>query len=133
MTPRILIALAIVVAGAMPAPGQTPPRAPAAPAAPAVPQAPAVPLLLEQNARDTQQQLRELLRQLPPSVAEVLALDPSLLNHAEYMAAYPMLAAFIAQHPDIARNPGFYFGQRNFRDEDNPRRQAISAVQDVTF
>src|SRR5438128_11252646 len=61
----------------------------------------------EQNARDTLQRLRQILQQYPPSVAQVLRLDPSLINRPEYMANYPTLAAYLAQHPEVAHNPTF--------------------------
>ncbi len=40
----------------------------------------------------------------------VLRLDPSLLSRPECLAPYPALAAFLAMHPDVARNPQCYFG-----------------------
>ena len=64
----------------------------------------------EQNARDTLQRLRQILQQYPPSVAQVLRLDPSLINRPEYMANYPTLAAYLAQHPEVAHNPTFFLG-----------------------
>jgi hypothetical protein len=32
------------------------------------------------------------------------------------MSAYPALAAFVEQHPEVTRNPGFYFGSYQFRE-----------------
>ena len=62
--------------------------------------------------RDTvREQLQELLRQYPPAVGEVLRRDHSLLTRADYLAPYPQLVAFIQQHPEIIRNPTFYFGE----------------------
>jgi len=63
------------------------------------------------NAPETRQRLQELLRQFPPSVTEVLRADPSLLSRADYLAPYPALAAFLQQHPEIARNPAYFFGR----------------------
>ena len=57
------------------------------------------------EARETRDQLMEVLRQYPPSLAEVLRLDPSLLTSEQYVATYPGLAAFVARHPEVARNP----------------------------
>src|ERR1043166_2155993 len=65
----------------------------------------------ERDARETRQRLRELLNQYPPSVGRVLQLDPSLLMKTDYMAPYPTLAAFIAQHPEVAHNPAFFVGE----------------------
>jgi len=53
----------------------------------------------ERDARETRERIREVLNQYPPSVGQVLRLDPSLLSKPDYMASYPTLAAFVAQHP----------------------------------
>ena len=71
-----------------------------------------------QNAQNTRQELQNLLWQLPPSVRGVLQNDPSLIERPDYLAPYPALAAFLKQHPEIARNPTFFFG----RPEDFNRR-----------
>lgn len=87
------------------------------------------------NAQQTQQRLQELLQQYPPSLRTVLALDPTLLTNDAYLEPYPQLATFIAQHPDIAHNPSYYFQQqldyisrRNNGGWDDPRVQIIHAV-----
>src|SRR5450759_4261870 len=61
----------------------------------------------DENARDTRDRLINLLRQYPPSLSEVLRLDPSLLTNEAYLAPYPALAAFLKQHPEVAHNPSF--------------------------
>lgn len=56
----------------------------------------------------TQEQLLKLLR-VTPTLADVVANDPSLLADQEYVGkTNPELAAFLQQHPEVARNPGFY-------------------------
>ena len=80
-------------------------------AAPRPPQS-AAPVFQENaNADETRQRLHELLRQYPPSVSEVLRIDPSLMTRAEYLAPYPALAAFLQQHPEVARTPSYYVGE----------------------
>jgi hypothetical protein len=69
-----------------------------------------------QNAWQTQQSLWSLMRQYPPAVGEILQRDPSLLEKADYMSAYPALTEFVKQHPEVARNPGFYFGSYQYRE-----------------
>jgi len=64
------------------------------------------------NAQETQRRLQEMLQQYPPSLSRVLALDPTLLLNDAYLQPYPQLAAFIAQHPEIAHNPAFFFDQQ---------------------
>lgn len=55
-----------------------------------------------------QDQLLELLR-LSPTLAEVVARDPSLLGNQEYVQRNnPELAAFLRNHTEIAQNPDFY-------------------------
>ncbi|MGH9386118.1 MAG: hypothetical protein ACRD2N_17720 [Vicinamibacterales bacterium] len=84
-------------------PAPTPPQAPPPQVVVPLYQAPA-------DANATRDQLQDLLRQFPPSVGQVLRYDPSLLTRADYLAPYPQLVAFLQQHPEIARNAGFYFG-----------------------
>ena len=64
-----------------------------------------------QNAHNTRQELQNLLWQLPPSVRGVLQNDPSLIERPDYLAPYPGLAEFFKQHPEVARNPTFFFGR----------------------
>lgn len=75
-------------------------------------------------------QLYQLLRRLPPSVGEVLQRDPSLLQNADYLAAYPLLVAFLQQHPEILRNPSFFFGAINFRER-NPAEAAVEMFETI--
>jgi hypothetical protein len=44
------------------------------------------------------------------------------------MAAYPALAAFVERHPDVMRNPGFYFGSYQYRERTS-RQDAIEMMQ----
>jgi hypothetical protein len=85
-------------------------------------------LLDSQNAYSIQQDLWRVLRSYPPAVGEIIQRDPSLLTRAEYMSAYPALAAFVEQHPEISRNPGFYFGSYQFRERSS-REDAIEMIQ----
>src|SRR5262245_18145200 len=63
------------------------------------------------NAPETQQRLQQLLQQYPPSLSRVMSLDPTLLTNQSYLETYPALAQFLAQHPEIAHNPGYFLGQ----------------------
>ena len=78
-------------------------------AKPAPPRANAAPA--QTNAKDVaglQDQLLELLR-LSPTLAEVVARDPSLLANQEYVERHnPELSAFLRDHSEIAQNPDFY-------------------------
>ena len=62
------------------------------------------------DADDVREQLQQIMRSYPPQVGEILRRDPSLLNRPDYIAPYPLLVAFLQQHPEILRNPSYYFG-----------------------
>ena len=86
----------------------------------------------EQTARDTRERLHEILEQYPPSVAQVLRLDPSLLTKADYLATYPTLAAYLAQHPEVAHNPVFFIGGAvGAGAYSDSRTQAMRAIEGV--
>lgn len=77
------------------------------PAAPA-PAASTAPIPNERDVASTQSELIRLLR-LSPTLTTVVSHDPSLLSDQEYVTRNnPQLAAFLAQHPEVARNPDFY-------------------------
>lgn len=71
-------------------------------------------LITDVNAYQMRDNFQQVLRQYPPSLSEVLRLDPSLLTNTAYLAPYPNLAAFLNQHPEIAHNPGFFVGEQQF-------------------
>jgi hypothetical protein len=100
---RITALLLFVIALALPVVAQ-----PAAPAEP--PAAPAAPptLIANVDSAETREQLRELLRRLPPEVGKALKLDPTLWSNQTYLAHYPALAAFIVAHPEVAHSPGYF-------------------------
>jgi hypothetical protein len=83
------------------------------------------------DARETRDELRELLAQYPPALAQVLRLDPSLLSKPDYLAPYPQLASFLSEHPDVARTPAYFFGESTAREADNIRLRAVNMMQDV--
>jgi hypothetical protein len=85
------------------------------------------------SANDVLNQLQQILNDYPPTVRQVLRLDPSLIDRPDYLAPYPRLAAFLQQHPEIRRNPSFFFGRGpdfQVRDRD-PKVAAIDSMQDV--
>src|SRR5688500_12650328 len=106
---RFLFPVLLAVAGfCSPTPAAAQPGAPAArnlrggveqPTPSPVPE----PIQVVQAAENTREQLRNVLRTYPDSVAEILRRDPSLMSRADYMEPYPQLTKFLAQHPEIAR------------------------------
>ncbi len=70
----------------------------------------------------------DMLNQYPPSVREVLRIDPTLLYRPDYLATYPVLAAFLEQHPEIAHNPGFFLGE--WRAPEEQTHQPVEAFRE---
>jgi hypothetical protein len=72
------------------------------------PAAPAAQMLNNRDEKATQTELIQLLR-LSPTLTTVVSHDPSLLANQEYVAKNnPQLAAFLAAHPEVVRNPDFF-------------------------
>ena len=103
--------------------------APPVPAQPLAAPGAAVPLYqVPVDAQTTREQLQEILRQYPPAVGEVLRRDHSLLSRADYIAPYPQLVAFIQQHPEVVRNPTFFFGNYDYYEPRTPMSPEIEAL-----
>ena len=82
------------------------------------------------DARQTRDRLNEIFQQHPPSVRDVLRIDPTLMYRPDYMANYPVLAAFLEQHPEIAHNPGYFVGEQRYEDQNNsPRLELARALR----
>jgi hypothetical protein len=86
---------------------------------PAQPASNAVQQMSEKDVSAIQDQLLQLLR-VSPTLAEVVAHDPSLLSNAEYVNRNnPELGRFLQAHPEIAQNPDFYLFN-NLHGENQP-------------
>ena len=97
-----------------------------APATAPVPGAGPVPS--ERDVAENQTKLIELLR-LSPTLTTVVARDPSLLSNQEYVARNnPQLAAFLAAHPEVARNPEFYLFSHLKHDDGQPDEALERAI-----
>jgi hypothetical protein len=69
---------------------------------------PVAPAPTDNDLANQRDQLLTLLR-MSPTLSQVLTVDPSLLADDSYINRMnPELARFLAQHPEIARNPDFY-------------------------
>ena len=101
------------------------------PAQPGQPPAPAPVLFDGADAQQTREELRQVLRGYPPSVGQVLRLDPSLAGREDYLSSYPALAAFLAQHPEVVHNPSFFLGQTPFDEPFSPKVQAMRTFETV--
>jgi hypothetical protein len=110
-TVAVLLAFLItaVFASAAIAGRAQPGQAPAVRQMPAASQQPPVTrVVAPADADQTREALREILGRYPTTVARVLALDPTLLQNPAYLEPYPELAAFLQQHPEVARNGADY-------------------------
>ena len=85
----------------------------------------------ERTARETRDRLHEVLDQYSPAVAQVLRLDPSLMTNPDYLAPYPKLVAFLAEHPEVAHGPVFFLGEARLNGADGNRKQALDALEAV--
>jgi len=95
---------------------------PVAPA-PAVP-----PMLNDKDVAATQTELIRLLR-LSPTLTTVVSHDPSLLSDQEYVARNnPQLAAFLAEHPEVARNPEYFLFSHLNHENGDPNEALERAV-----
>jgi hypothetical protein len=83
------------------------------------------PVQEEPDAQRVRSQYSALIEHYPPSLANVLRLDPTLLTNKAYLAPYPSLMGFLAAHPEIALNPTFYLGEPR---EDRPNHRSASEV-----
>lgn len=85
----------------------------------------------EIDASQTRQELMDVLRKHPPSVARVLSADPSLMRNDSYLAPYPALKAFLAQHPEIPQNAPYYLSgaAESWSGERPPRSAQAEMIQ----
>jgi hypothetical protein len=85
-----------------------------------------------QSAEETRNDLHRILEQYAPSIVEVFKHDPSLLSNESYLATYPALAQFLARHPEVAHNPGYFFGGVRLYDwRPDPKSAAVDMWRDV--
>ena len=88
-------------------------------------------VVMATDSRDTRQQLREVLERLPPEVAKVLKLDPTLWTNENYLAHYPALAAFVAAHPEVTHSPAFYLEGVWIANDPSPEPPAVRLWRDT--
>jgi hypothetical protein len=109
--PKKLIALLFAAAVATTAFAQAPATATA------VPPATTSTVVTDSDSQETREAFHSALRRYPTEVSRVLKLDPSLMTNQSYLANYPALAAFLAQHPEIAHSPAFFLDNVYVGDE----------------
>ena len=83
------------------------------------------------NADATRRDLMEVLERHPPSVGRVLKLDPSLMRNENYLATYPQLREFLAEHPEVPQNAAYYLEHvRGWEDHWNstPQQRLVEGI-----
>jgi len=87
------------------------------------------PMQDDRGARETRDWFKKVLEQYPPSVREVLQIDTSLLSRPDYLATYPALAQFLAEHPEVAHNPAFFVGSPNSQQDYGPQTATMEQIR----
>jgi hypothetical protein len=85
----------------------------------------------QMDAQGTREALMRILENHPPAVGRVLKLDPSLMRSESYLASYPELRDFLAQHDEVPQNAQYFLeGVRLAQNENNyqPRSQKLELV-----
>jgi hypothetical protein len=130
---RYVVLTLLVVLAPQAAAAQTSPRA----SQPGV-ETPSIPergpqVNVDPDANRTRAQLHQLFQQYPPSVLEILRLDPTLLTNQTYLTPYPALAAFLGQHAEVAHNPLYFLGspRSGFASPGDPATRRFEMVQEV--
>lgn len=87
--------------------------------------------IIEIDSNETREALQGVLNKYPPQVSKVLKLDPALLSNATYLANYPSLAVFVAQHPEVAHTPAFYLENIWIPNDPLPETQSVRVWRDM--
>ena len=83
------------------------------------------------DARVVDRELQDVMNRYPPSVEQILRLDPSLMLSPTYLAPYPALQAFLAVHPEVVKNPSYYFGNApGYYPQESPTQRIVHDVLD---
>jgi hypothetical protein len=94
-------------------------------------QSPSVLTVDQPDAQRSKDELSALLERYPPSLRQVLGIDPGLLGNQSFLAPYPALAGFLNAHPEVARDPSFYIGGAGPRSPRDATSQVLEIWRDV--
>jgi hypothetical protein len=119
--PKKLIAFLFAAAIAVSAAAQAPATATSNPLATTTT------VVTDADSHETRESFDSVLRRYPSEVSRVLKLDPSLMTNQSYLANYPALASFLAQHPEVAHSPAFYLSSISI-PEDGVRENGSERV-----
>ncbi len=66
---------------------------------------------VNESSYETRNRFANVLRTLPPEVAHILVLDPTLMSNEEFLSGHPRLQEFLTKHPEVLRQPRFYLAE----------------------
>ena len=93
-------------------------------------------VVTDADSHETRDAFNSALRRYPSEVTRVLRLDPTLMSNQAYLANYPALASFLAQHPEVAHSPAFYLGSAigdEQRGENSSERVWRSTMEGISI
>ena len=64
-----------------------------------------------EKAQVVRTEFMKILQKYPPALGTVLKADPTMITNDQYLAPYPAVASFLAQHPEVRRSPAYYLEQ----------------------
>lgn len=86
---------------------------------------------IEVDSNETREALQVVLSKYPPQVSKVLKLDPALFSNPTYLANYPALATFVAQHPEVVHTPAFYLESIWIPNDPLPETASVRVWRDM--
>lgn len=81
------------------------------------------------SSHEVRNQFDSLIRQRPPELGIILATEPALLSNGGFLGGYPELARFVAAHPEVRTNPGFYLSSFRVPRESRVFDRILEAVE----
>jgi hypothetical protein len=84
------------------------------------------------DSAELRERFNSVLQNYPPEVGVVLKLDPSLFGSKDYLANYPALASFVAEHPQITHSPHYYLDRVNLRAQQPPDPTSVRIIDRLT-
>lgn len=84
------------------------------------------------SSYEIRNQFGNILRnEVPPEVAMILKLEPSMVSNEAYLANYPTLKEFIEANPEVRRIPHFYLEEFSAPRYYQPRSAASEFIEAV--
>ncbi len=90
-------------------------------------------VITDQGAEAVREEFYAVLRQYAPSLGQILRLDPALMTREDYLTAYPAVAQYLKQHPEILRNPSYYLSRygSDYYSYSDPRERAWNNTMEM--